>query len=300
MTRATYHPAARRGGFTLVELLVVIAIIAILVSLTAAAVIRVLSIGPDVQAHTEMGMMQNAIESAKADLNNVPFLPSRIVLDEGCNYTANGGWTNAGTLDAFSVAFLTKAFGKRVAFTGGTTFIDWNGNGTNDGPLILEGSEALTFWLGGIPFHGAVPGCLGFSADPTNPSTAGGTRKGPYFDFKATRLFQVPLPPLGNGFFRYLDPYNQGAPYVYFTSYPATKAYASDCPTLGLYPLQATAAGPFINPTGYQIISAGKDGLFGNITSPTIWNPATGYGPGYNGSDDVANFSQALLGAAQN
>src|SRR5207247_2502159 len=49
-------------------------------------------------------------------------------------------------------------------------FIDWNGNGNADGPVILEGDQCLVFFLGGIPIQGTPAGVLGFSTDPRDPS----------------------------------------------------------------------------------------------------------------------------------
>jgi hypothetical protein len=52
-----------------------------------------------------------------------------------------------------------------------------------------------------------------------------------------------------------------------------------------------------MNPNGYQIISAGRDSLFGPGGS---WNPAAGYTTaGSPGLDDLANFSQTPLGGPQ-
>ena len=55
--------------------------------------------------------------------------------------------------------------------------------------------------------------------------------------------------------------------------------------------------GRYIEPNLYQIISAGRDGAFG---PGGTWNPNTGYASSSPGADDMANFSTAALGSAQN
>jgi prepilin-type N-terminal cleavage/methylation domain-containing protein len=295
MKRIPTHSAARRPGFTLVELLVVIAIIAVLVSLTAAAVFRVMTTAPDVVAHNEIGQLSIAIGAAKTDLNGVQFLPSTIILRE------DGAYSTAAEMA--SLAFLQRAFSKRI---GVGTKIDWNGDNTITSGVAwqLDGGQCLVFWLGGIPDNVAQTGTLGFSTNPANPggsTLAGTTFKQPYFPFDPRRLV---WPPAGSGvppFPYYNDPYTPGGPihvYAYMAAFPNTgyNTSPSDC---AIYPAYTNVAPYLVNPNGFQIISAGKDGVFG--LGGATWSPATGYGAGQSpgGSDDVSNFSQALLGAPQ-
>jgi hypothetical protein len=104
-------------------------------------------------------------------------------------------------------------------------------------------------------------------------------------------------------FYIYLDPWNSklspyfstlgGTPYTYFSTQGINNQYLS---TSG-YGATAYFFGSkqFYNPNTYQIISAGKDGNFGN--GNMIGGIATGY-PG--GADDQANFSSTLLSLGQN
>ena len=71
---------SRNSAFTLIELLVVIAIIGILVSLTAAGVMKILSRGQMVAARTELSQLEAAIAAAKQNFGNVDNLPSAIKL----------------------------------------------------------------------------------------------------------------------------------------------------------------------------------------------------------------------------
>jgi hypothetical protein len=58
--------------------------------------------------------------------------------------------------------------------------------------------------------------------------------------------------------------------------------------------------GQFINPNGFQIISAGKNGQFGpGCGGGGPWDTSNGL-PGTDpGADNLANFSSAVLGAGQ-
>jgi prepilin-type N-terminal cleavage/methylation domain-containing protein len=300
--------APRRPGFTLIELLVVLGIILILATLLMSAITATLAKGPEAQTRHEISQLVNAVESCKASLNRsdggLPFLPSRIKLDESCTYAARG---TPGTDDWFAVYFLQKAFGKTINLTPmpGGPGIDWNGDGIPDSnpanAVTLEGHQALVFWLGGIPTAaGTTPGCQGFKSDPRNPGSLGsGTWRPTYYTFPSNRLQRA-----ANGYLFYVDAFanDPRMPFAYFSSYQggndyskyaANSGWTSDCPSLAAYGLTAgpyqAAAGKFINPKGYQIISAGKDGVFG---PGGAWN---GYGGGQPGSDDMANFSGRFL-----
>jgi prepilin-type N-terminal cleavage/methylation domain-containing protein len=289
------NPNARRPGFTIIELLVVIAIIAVLASLISAAVFQAYNRASVVQAKTEITDLSNALASAKAAFNNVPYLPSRLVLREDNAYVA------ANIDEQRTSQFLQRAFGRYVT----TIPQDWNGNGKIDAGVAftLQGPTALVFILGGIPTSaGGVLGCTGFSNLPNNPAplgnpiTPGATRKGPFYpNFQASRLMPDPIAP---GFLYYTDTYGTGQPYLYFSSYAAGNDYNTTPPDSpgGVVQPYRDVNGLFINGKGFQIISAGKDGLFG---PGGPWNSTTGYGTGQPGSDDQSNFSGSVLGNAQ-
>jgi len=176
----------------------------------------------------------------------------------------------------------------------------------------LNGNQCLVFFLGGIPSKASDPAaCLGFSRNPSYPagSPAGNTsgadesRYGPYFNFKSARLFRHT-----NGFFSYVDAYNQRSPdgprvYAYFSSRRGND-YTNDCPNLPTNP--TVTDGPltpytdgkrFINPNGFQIICAGIDGLYG---PGGLWNATTGEtNPTSATVDNLTNFSGLRLGAPQ-
>jgi type II secretory pathway pseudopilin PulG len=219
----------------------------------------------------------------------------------------------------------------------------------------LEGEECLVFFLGGIPGSGAAGFvCQGFSSTPSDPTaiSAGAivSPVPPSFNFPSNRL--IIRSGQTGGFFSFADPYGWGTPYAYFSSYKTANGYnryfgttlvagLSDCASIqptqnphGVWPYaeaQGTAS-QFLNPTSFQIICAGKDGVFGmgtppiaftNVAGPppsaTPWSPPGYYLPlpaspfifiwspknagdpysnpkGLPGFDDISNFYDQLLG----
>jgi len=283
-------PREVRRGFTLIELLVVIAIIAVLVGLTSAAVLRVLFKGPEIQTQSEIQQLAAAISAFKQEFG-VKTMPSRIVLREDMNYNS------ADPLEADSRAYLGMMFGRRLGapinWSGRADFAPANANRVYQ----LRGEHCLVFFLGGLQ-DPAVNAVRGFSTSPINPMDPSGTRRGPFFDFKTNRLQRDSS---ANGFFVYLDAFNPPItagrkPYVYFSDY-STNVYIKYGGPDTFRPVAPYQLSPnkFVNPGGFQIISAGADGLFGN---PASWNPTTGTSDS-NGRDDFANFSRRRLGAPQ-
>jgi hypothetical protein len=224
----------------------------------------------------------------------------------------------------------------------------------------LEGEQCLVFFTGGIPSQ-ATGTMVGFSTDPTNPAV-GANRVPPFFDFRSNRL-QV-IAGTAPSFPSYQDGYGK-TPYAYFSSYKSSNGYnryvyisnpylplvpgspiTSDCQALQNYGANGTAVFPYcqagmgsvtsppgpavgppayLNPQSYQIISAGKDNVFGSgtvvqgypgyVTTNQIWvsnflwtpgNAGAFYPQGQklpspqgqtgSGYDDVANFYDRLLG----
>jgi prepilin-type N-terminal cleavage/methylation domain-containing protein len=205
----------RRAGFTLVEMLIVLTIILILVGLLAAAVIKVLALGPQAQVNSELNSFANAIGAYQTEFN-VKYLPSQLMLVEDGDWNSyvksgNQYWAQLAT---DSLTYLQQVFGSRALLSNTQAawsqqplgfFIDWNGDGqmypTKVGgglnpPMVLEGQHVLVFLLGGMQGGPFMPKtlstsntCLGFSTDPVFPyalPVAGSTstRRGPFFDFK--------------------------------------------------------------------------------------------------------------------
>src|SRR5262249_14442190 len=150
----------------------------------------------------------------------------------------------------------------------------------------LYGDQVLVFYLGGIPSTTGSAGTLGFSTNPQNPAAAGGTRKGPFFEFVSGRLVMGP-----NGFFRYNDPFSPGHPYIHFSSNGAGNDYnaTGDNPNFGDVPSPyfegSVTSMRFMNRNSFQIICAGPDGVFG---PGGLWDSTAGATP-QAAKDDLAN-----------
>jgi prepilin-type N-terminal cleavage/methylation domain-containing protein len=232
-------------------------------------------------------------------------------------------------LDRDSMAFLQARFGKHTCFDFASPpgqIINWNGdpndpNGNQE--LYLEGQQCLVFHLAGVPTYNAAGdiAMVGFSNDSQNPAkaaTAGEKRQGPYFEFQSNRLKLFTSAAFGStgAFPIYFDIYtrpggNTRQPFAFFASYSTEGGGlydkyggTSDCPSLllsppdpagtPLLPYQPTGSATFLNPSSFQIISAGRDGKFG--AGGQVWG-RTGT-VNANGADDQSNFSSHLLGIA--
>jgi prepilin-type N-terminal cleavage/methylation domain-containing protein len=349
--KLSHTPRRRRGAFTLIELLVVIAIIAILVALIAGAAFKAMIRGYEAQARNDVSGLATAVNTFQTEFK-VHYIPSRIRLYEDMSYPNVGANTPVGQYERDSLQYLQMLW-PRLSGP-----VDWNGDGQNAGgaAIDLEGDQCLVFFLGGIPTPpGVSPGTLGFSADPFNPSSGvvtGASRKGPYFTFQANRLYDrgayVNGTQTAAGFFSYKDPYGRLDGTVtntiaYFSSYKNANGYfryvntpiagnlGSDCSTLLVSPYVQTfpSVGPPAvalqcqNANSFQIISAGRDGVFGrgslpawsngdpltstwtpktagtttatwafspNLPTPAVWNRLAG-------GDDLSNFHGQTLGS---
>jgi prepilin-type N-terminal cleavage/methylation domain-containing protein len=300
---ATYQ--TRRSAFTLIELLVVMTILALLVALLAAGVFKTLNKVADVKNTRELRDLRTGIVNFQAKYKVGP-IPSRIHLRNDLAYdtslTATGQPTNQ--LDYDSASYLTGVWHYLTAP------VNWNPNTTNT-DVTLEGDQCLVFFLGGI--QGTVNGvnaCVGFSTNPKDPTALGGDRVEPFFDFQSDRL-TTKFDKAKTGYFSYLDAYGK-APFAYFSSYKKANGYNrylalyknSDCLNLGVWPYYDGIK--YQNSDTFQIISAGRDGVFGpgydwTSASPLTWTPATAdknIPPA--GRDDMADFYDRMLGVPTN
>jgi prepilin-type N-terminal cleavage/methylation domain-containing protein len=292
------RPGTRRG-FTLIELLIVIAIIGVILSLIAAAVVQAQRTGRRTQNRVDIGQIEVALDQFKQRFGAYP--PSRIKLCESLlwyDLTTNAQGQPINQLDTDSVQFINKMF-PNIDQTIWASGIDWNGNGKLDaappqpgmdapGAITLEGDQCLTFFLGGIPSSGVPLACLGFSADPRNPTNTTADRIGPFFEFPSNRLvvnqFRVSQNP-ANIYFSYVDAYSStdgagtllsGAPYAYFSSYKTANNYnryqffnqpgypillsftSSDCSSLQCIPPGGLNGPPAILPYIETVTTLGK------------------------------------------
>jgi prepilin-type N-terminal cleavage/methylation domain-containing protein len=348
---------SRRQAFTLLELLSVILIIAVLTGLLMPVLSGALKYANQVKARTEIAQLDAALQNFQADFG-VTYVPSRIKL---CKWLADYGTTQ---LDIDSVQYLLMLFPKIATGSGQATApsiigawsinnsgvpyptatgINWSqdyatwtsitsypaSGPTPRGPCtILEGHQALVFFLGGIETTSPY-GCIGFSTNPLNPSdtTASISRRAPYFEFTTAHLTQVtwntnslfPKPLSGSAatFLSYNDPIgnppNGGPhPYAFFSSYKSANGYNRTSPTYsgygtgydnatlgisnGAYYINGTS-NPFqyLKPDTYQIICSGSDGQLG---AGGAWALNGSLSTGV-GADDLCNFASGKMSAGQ-
>jgi prepilin-type N-terminal cleavage/methylation domain-containing protein len=199
-----------RKGFTLVETMVTIAIILILMALLFPALRVAVSTARNASVSAEINAIGQALAQFKSQYGDYP--PSRIVLVENGDYSATnlGSGSLAYQLAPRSVAYLRKFWPRvRVSMSGPTmsgtvpgTFLDFNGNGINEGgtAFVLQGHECLVFFLGGLQQKvlnqdGTVSvGMVGFAKNPANPFvwsdpvTGTASRIPPFYEFRSNRL----------------------------------------------------------------------------------------------------------------
>lgn len=301
----TLHQLRRgRRGFTLIELLVVIAIIAVLISLLMSGVMAVFAARDRAGNKYDLGKLDASMKTALGEYRSKPqTLPGRLVLYNNIDVYRNPGTygitaastpVNLTELNRSKDA-LSRMFGNQFIRTGGT--VNWDGGGST-GAMILEGQQCLVFYLGGISSNsGGVRKMLGFSTNTSDPTDLSSKeRYGPYYNFESGRLadgtnynsYGAPA-----SFYVYLDRYE--TPFAYFGGTGSANSYIPDgCPKLGVT-AYSEGSGKYTNPTTFQIISAGKDKVFG---VGGLWDPKAGSSSGP-ARDDMANFSQSVLASPQ-
>jgi prepilin-type N-terminal cleavage/methylation domain-containing protein len=318
--RRSSQSSPSRGGFTLVELLVVITIIAIMFALISAAAVKIIGKGDEVKLRSEISQLSLAVNAFKQQFA-VGYVPDRIVLPPGYDSATaqyfKSVWprlssstqpVNANTLGTGTSPITVNG----VTYPRGV-FDYWQVPGNN--PIILQGDQALVFWLAGpsenpnFPNYPSTPPMppanrLNWSSDVTDPMKPGGSRLTTFFSFPNNRLQYF----AGTGtrtanFPSFVDVYG-GAPYLYFSTNRADNNYTSNITfaavTVNPYLVSGTVGSStspprFANPSSFQIISAGKDGSFGNGLNE--WAGYTPNGGGtQTGYDDVANFHPTFLG----
>ncbi|MEE8451349.1 MAG: prepilin-type N-terminal cleavage/methylation domain-containing protein [Thermoguttaceae bacterium] len=297
-------PATRRG-FTLVEMLVVIAIIGVLAGLITAAGVAALGQAKRTTIRMEISGLETALHAYKEKYGDYP--------PDFFDTTKDYG-------KAFVVRHLRKAFPKyRLS---GTTRDQWDqfaDDVLNNYGLdvdYLSPSEAMVFWLGGMPDGSG--GMAGFSVDPANPFKAGGTRLDPLFDFDQPRLIDADD---SDGWLAYKSEHVKGpVPCVYFRiricpldGVPEYEYETSANPPFDLLYWDAGAAGicvPYCvdpvpppgdqiwnKPKSFQIISPGMDGQFGNHdpTGEELRFSASALNFTDGDYDNITNFSSTTL-----
>ncbi|MFO0799014.1 MAG: prepilin-type N-terminal cleavage/methylation domain-containing protein [Gemmataceae bacterium] len=295
--------AAPRRGFTLVELLVVIAIIAVLASLLVVTVVKVKTAADNATVSSDIAQIASAISTYKSKMN-VGYIPS-----------CGAGGTGGGLFRLRSLyagnepeaVYLKQVWPQLPGCTGVKT----ETTGLPDADL--DCNQTLVFFLTG----GDVTDFQGFSTNRTNPFTkvaVGSTesRIGPFLTFPAKRYAPgTAVAGADKRFSSLLDAF--GSPYAYFAFNPYVNTYKAPDPKTGAYTVEQgfafngtpvtpyqSSPGKYLEPKGFQIISAGSNGKDDPTTPNTFgfgpgglgWTPGSGaYAEGMAGADDIANFN---------
>jgi len=282
------RPIARRKqqprpGFTLVELLVVIVIIGILVALLIPAVTNAIKRAREAQVVAEISGIDSALVQFQSRYGvNVP---SFLVLYEQGDGTGSDPSWEADSASALpspqdnyrrtSRAFLRQVwpdfdFSYAASSTPGA--IDLNGDGDNTDAIILNGTECVVFFLGGVFRRGVTAGALeddvqiGFAANPQFPfdQVSTNNRVGPFVTFDNARYTDVDNDEVPE----YRDQLpGQLRPYIFCTSYDG-RGYQP-------FGLNGTS-----NDGDDEILQSGGNVLIGDLYRQDDGNPApTSLGP---------------------
>jgi general secretion pathway protein G len=299
-----------RRGYTLIELLVVIAIIAVLMGLLMSGVMSVLRAKDRFGNAADIGKLSQSMDVALKKYNSRSTMPGKLVLSNNMSFYANPTAQTITQPNGASVAVsqsdvvasrdaLRAMFGPefmRTSIANGTV-VAWDGT-SNNNVWVLEGHQCLVFYLGGVPqARSGSTRMLGFRDNSLDPVNGSGDQVGPFYNFESNRLVFVG----GSPFPSYLDRY--GTPYAYFGGRGGPNTYVSFCPSLPGSPIAyAETSTKWTRPDSFQIISAGKDKVFGQPSGgPSLgtWNPASGSSDPA-ARDDVSNFSSGPLSNPMN
>jgi prepilin-type N-terminal cleavage/methylation domain-containing protein len=297
-------------GFTLVELLVVIAIIGMLTAIAVPTIFSAVASARNAKTKAEIDMLQMAVMNYKNEYGSFP--PANM----------SGLWSGS-AVNTNHVAYkhLVRVFPRLSEATSGA-------NSPYYTMSRMSPAQALVFWLQGFYENPEYPLTNGGSS-LTSPNP--GSRKR-LFDFDETRLYAAKMPydhdgpdyqafaPRNSDAFtaeeKALPVYftghpSSGLPYVYFDSrcydktpsqdvsyrartangdesvaFPYITATPPPSPTWG----QCHAAGET-----FQLIAAGKDGLYGQVqvafprATGNSYTPPPSGAPSYPYADDTAS-----------
>jgi prepilin-type N-terminal cleavage/methylation domain-containing protein len=267
--------SSKRHGVTVIEMLVVIAIISIMLALIMGGVMMVRGVNMATTTNIEIREMATGLENFKAKYGFYP--PSKVTLTtskDTCDAIISQMWPNIDHASAIGAGGLGLS-----------------------GPVTLTGDQCLVFFLGGTQDS---DGCKGFSTSSRNPFQRTGERNPPLFKFKTQRLFTRP----GSSFFSYGDGFyklnvNQAEQITYYAYFAPVKGVGyveTHCNAQGDYKGNTPkpykdAASAYLNRQSFQILSAGKNTLWGTAR---LWAPGMALTDA-DSLDNITNFANGPL-----
>jgi prepilin-type N-terminal cleavage/methylation domain-containing protein len=284
-----------RPAFTLLELLVVILIIGMLMALLSTAVFRARTVAQNAAVTLEANSLSQGV---------VTFL------DRHASGNAQppdfGEIGNAQYQNTVLLPFIRQAFPR---YTGATTYASWQQDVRNQTGLNtdnLDPSEALPFWLGGVPRPGTLE-LTGFSQNPYSPFTPSMASHHAAYRFHQTRLVDLDrdgwpeYQPQGHGQLR--------GPFVYFArrraptqdqfffgrkTFPAGAGLPTGVARPYLELIKGTTPyAQWANVDTFQIIAPGIDNDYGADAPDKTLPVGTNFGIG--DFDNLSNFTSGKL-----
>ena len=230
--------APSRSAFTLVELLVVIGIIALLAALLTPVVMRSLASARNAAIKAEIDMLHMAIMNYQSEYG---------VLPPCIDSSFSAGLYQAG---GQATKHLKRIFPRCANPTGQL-------NDVRTPPVQITPVNALVAWLSGYTTN---------PASPLNPASA----RVKLFDFDQSRI------DVSGGTFRYFPSGKKNSPYIYIDSsnYPLLTTTPLTDGTNLYSPLRRNPT-EFFNENTFQILSAGRDEVWGNDDDLSNFWPGT-------------------------
>jgi prepilin-type N-terminal cleavage/methylation domain-containing protein len=303
------RPSSARRAFTLVEMLVVLGIIGILIGLLLPAIMAAVSNARRAQISMEIKQLDAAFDTYKQQKGEYPASFGERNSSNALLYsiTTSGQPNRYGTVVE---RHLQRAYPKLKDDTSVTTdlkdtfYTQMADNPTNE----IDQAEALVLWLAGTstapgnPFEGLAP------PPPFNYTVP----RNSFFEFDMRRIVDND----GDGFPTYQARHCRDTDYVYleartYANYMQQNNYARVITPSRTYEILPYGSGPStpMNPNRFQILCAGFDGEYGNLTSTTMSGGQTLYqakvfpiGTNYDNydKDNLTNFSEGkTLGDAR-